>query len=184
MCQIASTNARLRRCLFQETCAAGFPEPPHASGRATVSGLLFSPLSLPCQRLFPETLLNLLFGLQAPVPLTRQVFLWLWLWLWGRLAAVALIQPLAWQFPNAAGAAPTSKTTFKEADSLVPGTSDSWYPSAGQGAVRHYMPGRVLAVSYHHRGVRTQNLEHSDGAGSRGLGCEPEPQAPGSTPPP
>ena len=27
------------------------------------------------------------------------------LWLWQRLAPVALIQPLAWEFPHAAGAA-------------------------------------------------------------------------------
>ena len=26
---------------------------------------------------------------------------WLWLWLWCRLAAVALIQPLAWELPYA-----------------------------------------------------------------------------------
>ena len=28
-----------------------------------------------------------------------------WLWLWHRLAAIALIQPLAWEQPYAAGAA-------------------------------------------------------------------------------
>mgnify|MGYP001210745602 CR=1 FL=1 len=28
----------------------------------------------------------------------------LWLWLWWRLAAAALIQPLAWEFPYAADA--------------------------------------------------------------------------------
>ena len=28
-----------------------------------------------------------------------------WLWLWCRLAAVALIQPLAWELPYATGAA-------------------------------------------------------------------------------
>ena len=30
-------------------------------------------------------------------------------WLWGRLAAVALIQPLAWEAPYAAGSALKSK---------------------------------------------------------------------------
>ena len=32
------------------------------------------------------------------------------LWLWSRLTAVALIQPLAWELPYAAGAALKSKT--------------------------------------------------------------------------
>ena len=31
--------------------------------------------------------------------------LWLWLWLWRRLTAVALVRPLAWEPPYAAGAA-------------------------------------------------------------------------------
>ena len=30
---------------------------------------------------------------------------WLWLWLWHRLAAAALIRPLAWELPHATGAA-------------------------------------------------------------------------------
>ena len=30
---------------------------------------------------------------------------WLWLWLWRRPAAIALIQPLAWEPPCATGAA-------------------------------------------------------------------------------
>ena len=30
---------------------------------------------------------------------------WLWLWLWHRLAATALIRPLAWELPYAAGEA-------------------------------------------------------------------------------
>ena len=30
---------------------------------------------------------------------------WLWLWLWHRLAATALIRPLAWEPPYATGAA-------------------------------------------------------------------------------
>ena len=30
--------------------------------------------------------------------------LWLWLWLWCRSAAVALLQPLAWEPPYATGA--------------------------------------------------------------------------------
>ena len=34
-----------------------------------------------------------------------------WLWLWGRLAAVALIQSLAWEFPYAVGAAQKTQTT-------------------------------------------------------------------------
>ena len=33
------------------------------------------------------------------------LWLWLWLWLWHRSAAAALIQPLAWEPPTAAGAA-------------------------------------------------------------------------------
>ena len=37
-----------------------------------------------------------------------------WLWLWRRLAAAALIQPLAWELPYAAGAALKSKQTNKK----------------------------------------------------------------------
>ena len=33
------------------------------------------------------------------------LWLWLWLWLWCRPVATALIQPLAWVLPYAAGAA-------------------------------------------------------------------------------
>ena len=34
---------------------------------------------------------------------------WLWLWLWCRLAAVALIRPLAWELLYAAGTALKNK---------------------------------------------------------------------------
>ena len=37
---------------------------------------------------------------------------WLWQWLWP--AAVALIQPLAWELPYASGAALKSKTKNKK----------------------------------------------------------------------
>ena len=37
----------------------------------------------------------------------------LWLWLWHRLAAVALIQPLAWEPPYAAGVALKKKKEKK-----------------------------------------------------------------------
>ena len=36
-----------------------------------------------------------------------------WLWLWHRLAAIAMIRPLAWEFPYAAGAALKSKKQKK-----------------------------------------------------------------------
>ena len=37
----------------------------------------------------------------------------LWLWLWSRLAAIALIRPLAWEPPYAVGAALEKKTKKK-----------------------------------------------------------------------
>ena len=39
---------------------------------------------------------------------------WLWLWLWSRPAAIALIQPLAWGLPYAAGAALKRQKKRKE----------------------------------------------------------------------
>ena len=39
---------------------------------------------------------------------------WLWLWLWCSLAAAALIQPLAWELPYAAGAALKRKKKKKK----------------------------------------------------------------------
>ena len=40
------------------------------------------------------------------------------LWLWHRLAAVALIQPLAWKLPHAAGATRKRKKKEKEKKEL------------------------------------------------------------------
>ena len=42
-------------------------------------------------------------------------WLWLWLWLWCRLAAIALIRPLAWEPPYAMGVA-LEKTKKKKKD--------------------------------------------------------------------
>ena len=39
---------------------------------------------------------------------------WLWLWLWPRLAATALIRPLAWDLPYAMGAALKKKCIIKK----------------------------------------------------------------------
>ena len=53
-------------------------------------------------------------GLESGIALSSAVgcrcgsdllWLWLWLWLWPRPAAVAPIQPLAWETPNATGMA-------------------------------------------------------------------------------
>ena len=51
-------------------------------------------------------------GLESGIALSSAVgcrcgsdLLWLWLWLWPRPAAVAPIQPLAWETPNATGMA-------------------------------------------------------------------------------
>ena len=43
--------------------------------------------------------------------------MWLWLWLW--LAAAALIQPLAWKFPYAMGAALKRKKKKKKKKRLI-----------------------------------------------------------------
>ena len=40
---------------------------------------------------------------QALVYIADAVQIWALLWLWGRLAAAALIQPLAWELPYVAG---------------------------------------------------------------------------------
>ena len=45
---------------------------------------------------------------------------WLWLWLWCMLAAIALIQPLAWEPPYASRGSPEktkNKTKMRERDS-------------------------------------------------------------------
>ena len=42
------------------------------------------------------------------------------LWLWCRLEAVALIQPLAWESPNPAGAALKAKKKKKKVERKVP----------------------------------------------------------------
>ena len=47
------------------------------------------------------------------------VLLWLWLWLWCRPAAVALIRPLVWEPPYAAGAALKKKKKKKKKCNLV-----------------------------------------------------------------
>ena len=41
------------------------------------------------------------------------------LWLWCRLAAVALIRPLAWRLPYATGAAPPPKKRKKEKEMIL-----------------------------------------------------------------
>ena len=44
--------------------------------------------------------------------------LWLWLWLWCRLAAGALIRPLAWEPPHASGVALEKANRQKKKDLL------------------------------------------------------------------
>ena len=42
------------------------------------------------------------------------ILLWLWLWLWHKPAAVALIQPLVCEAPQAMGVTQTNKQTKKD----------------------------------------------------------------------
>ena len=42
-----------------------------------------------------------------------------WVWLWGRLAAVALIRPLAWEIPHTIGAALKRKKKKKKKRTLA-----------------------------------------------------------------
>ena len=44
--------------------------------------------------------------------------LWMWLWQWCWLAAIAPIQPLAWEPPYAMGIAPRSKKKKKKKKSF------------------------------------------------------------------
>ena len=49
----------------------------------------------------------------------RSDLVWLWLWLWCRRAAVASIQPLAWESPYATGVAERKKGRKETTDSFV-----------------------------------------------------------------
>ena len=50
-------------------------------------------------------------------------WMWLWLWLWRRPAAVAQIQPLAWEAPYAVGAALKKKFFFCSLENWICGSS-------------------------------------------------------------